>query len=237
MWGRLRGGMGNLFTQTLSSAAGTGGVILGVNALSPNPPAQDFKNANLMAPKIQQSRSFINGNFDGSTTMILVCIFATFLMIGFVFAVNKCCNCVPSIGRRRKEMQERQITQIPQAMRHYQDNVMMNSQWPGMAKQLGFCNLRAVDYDQEMGNGPGRGKQFGFHGSRKVDYDRNIGEECGLEASLVRAETRKEKRREGKEMMEGEEWEVVVERGREKGEDLLQAVTAPKTPPRMIRDM
>jgi len=212
MWGRLRGGMGNLFTQTLSSAAETGGVILGVNTLSPNPPAQDFKNANLMAPKIQQSRSFINGNFDGSTTMILVAIPGTFMMIGFVFMMNKFCGCVPSVSRKRKETQQIQITQMPQALGQYQDNMMINGPWTGMGKPLGFYGQRAVGYDMA------RAMEAG----------------CGMDASLVRAMAREERRKEGKEKMEEEGWEVVVEKGKEKGEDFLQATTAPKQFPKLV---
>ena len=82
-WGRIRGGAGNLLTHTISSAAGTTGAILGVSAIAPGPKPQDFQHANMVAPKFQDTRALINGNFDtGSSMFIVLAVMASMMVLG-----------------------------------------------------------------------------------------------------------------------------------------------------------
>ena len=110
-WGRIRSGTGNLLTHTVFSAAGTAGAILGVQAVLPAPsPPQDFKNANMMAPKFQDTRALINGNFDaGSSWMIILAVVASAMTLGLICWCNKCRKWVPSVGAKREEIRQEQM--------------------------------------------------------------------------------------------------------------------------------
>ena len=131
--GRFRGATGNLLTHTISSAAGTGGAILGYSAIAPAPPKQqDFNHANMLAPKIQDMRAFINGNFDGSTTFIMVAIIGSLVVMGVMCLCNKCYKWVPTVGARRKELQQTQAPPQQGQDMQYQDNIKFNNPWTAM---------------------------------------------------------------------------------------------------------
>ena len=107
-WARIRSGTGSLLTNTVSSAAGTAGAVLGIQAVLPAPnPPQDFKNANLMSPKFQDTHALINGNFDaGSSWMVILGVVASTVVLGLACWCVKCRKWIPTIGEKRQEIRE-----------------------------------------------------------------------------------------------------------------------------------
>ena len=144
-----------MLSNTASSAAGTAGAVLGLQAVLPGPsPPQDFKNANLVSPKFQDTHALINGNFDaGSTWMVILVTVGAMGILGLACWCARCRKWIPTVEEKRQEIRQENSAMDKQEAR-LQEWLTVNP-WSkveqGLHPQWAAVPPRPRNWDQDEG--------------------------------------------------------------------------------------